>query len=449
MRPVRHVGPDLFQSTLPIRGATLAVEKTVPRPRFQSTLPIRGATLRAEAARRRAGFQSTLPIRGATVRHRAVVDLCVISIHAPHTGSDQGHSVVEFTYTYFNPRSPYGERPCATWQARGTTNFNPRSPYGERRTYGIFYTSDERFQSTLPIRGATSCRSPVRKLSEFQSTLPIRGATRPVAQVLLGEGISIHAPHTGSDRAAPHTKPMANYFNPRSPYGERLGKEALSPWTLAFQSTLPIRGATARLVKGNDAYVISIHAPHTGSDIGHINALDAVIISIHAPHTGSDDAHGDVGIEDYISIHAPHTGSDNISNGKPSHKSFISIHAPHTGSDQGHSVVEFTYTYFNPRSPYGERPFDDARRASTARISIHAPHTGSDAGLCRRGPARGDFNPRSPYGERPSWPPVERSVRTFQSTLPIRGATRERLQHGLQGRISIHAPHTGSDRYKL
>ena len=36
--------------------------------------------------------------------------------------------------------------------------------------------------------------------------------------------------------------------------------------TKLFQSTLPVRGATASLTGGNQAYMISIHAPREGSD---------------------------------------------------------------------------------------------------------------------------------------------------------------------------------------
>ena len=38
----------------------------------------------------------------------------------------------------------------------------------------------------------------------------------------------------------------------------------------------------------NESYVTSIHAPHTGSDLGLGPLALLVLISIHAPHTGSD-----------------------------------------------------------------------------------------------------------------------------------------------------------------
>ena len=78
----------------------------------------------------------------------------------------------------------------------------------------------------------------------FQSTLPMRGATSARHCERGGGHISIHAPHAGSD---PHglSKPCrTRYFNPRSPCGERLRSGAFPKASERFQSTLPMRGAT-------------------------------------------------------------------------------------------------------------------------------------------------------------------------------------------------------------
>ena len=102
---------------------------------FQSTLPVRGATRFAPDVCRGLLFQSTLPVRGATFGRRA---------------GDSGAG-------YFNPRSPCGERRitflvcCAN-----CCNFNPRSPCGERRLNVQNIHISFLFQSTLPVRGATN-----------------------------------------------------------------------------------------------------------------------------------------------------------------------------------------------------------------------------------------------------------------------------------------------------
>ena len=80
----------------------------------------------------------------------------------------------------------------------------------------------------------------------FQSTRPIRGATSHNIRRPSTVHISIHAPHTGRDDTAPLLGPGGHHFNPRAPYGAR-----------------PVSGNTKINDKG-----ISIHAPHTGRDHG-------------------------------------------------------------------------------------------------------------------------------------------------------------------------------------
>ena len=57
--------------------------------------------------------------------------------------------------------------------------------------------------------------------------------------------ISIHAPRAGSDPSSKFTLFTIKYFNPRSPCGERLKSSLSFTHFLIFQSTLPVRGATA------------------------------------------------------------------------------------------------------------------------------------------------------------------------------------------------------------
>ena len=146
------------------------------------------------------GFQSTRPIRGATLSTMVFCCGVMISIHAPHTGRD--HALVRpfQRQQNFNPRAPYGARrdfPCSGtrtqrisihaphtgrdqllyltfWQGR---NFNPRAPYGARH----------------------GRRKEKKRIKIFQSTRPIRGATYGGMVSRRHVHISIHAPHTGRD----------------------------------------------------------------------------------------------------------------------------------------------------------------------------------------------------------------------------------------------------------
>jgi len=56
---------------------------------------------------------------------------------------------------YFNPRSPWGERLCTSEVQDLHINFNPRSPWGERLKKIYDKNKDLKFQSTLPVGGAT------------------------------------------------------------------------------------------------------------------------------------------------------------------------------------------------------------------------------------------------------------------------------------------------------
>jgi len=55
-----------------------------------------------------------------------------------------------------------------------------------------------------------------------------------------------------------------------------------------FQSTLPVKGATAAWASGEQKKAISIHAPCEGSDLLCFIGFIPCFISIHAPCEGSD-----------------------------------------------------------------------------------------------------------------------------------------------------------------
>ena len=101
-------------------------------------------------------------------------------------------------------------------------DFNPRSPWGERHVPFWVSSATRLFQSTLPVGGATcSKRSTGRRIV-----------------------ISIHAPRGGSDFFGEWHCGKHWYFNPRSPWGERLKRNTFSVVVDTFQSTLPVGGAT-------------------------------------------------------------------------------------------------------------------------------------------------------------------------------------------------------------
>ena len=237
--------------------------------------------------------------------------------------------------------------------------------------------------------------------------------------------ISIHAPRTGSDRAASRSAFSSSNFNPRSPHGERPVVPAAGDCiTFKFQSTLPARGATNRRQGRHEDLQISIHAPRTGSDLLCSLCRRFVAISIHAPRTGSDAIFSAVAF---------------------SSSPFQST-LPARGATAPFAGCATSRGYFNPRSPHGERHSRRAVAAPQAAISIHAPRTGSDRAQLVRADGHLTISIHAPRTgsdrRRGGWCP-RRS--RFQSTLPARGATVLHSATCAQLKISIHAPRTGSD----
>ena len=262
-----------FQSTLPLRGATFYRYSVALAPcDFNPRSPC------GERQGNRFGgsgfgrFQSTLPLRGATQEVKRVERLDLISIHAPLAGSDMIRIAWLWRCGNFNPRSPCGERLAEYMHfCNRLLNFNPRSPCGERPNSLATSLSSRRFQSTLPLRGATrrrwrrchrlryfNPRSPCGERHrydvvfvdylQFQSTLPLRGAT--AAGDLPGQdpGISIHAPLAGSDLSALVDRLETELFQSTLPLrGATSRRRWMTPRRWIFQSTLPLRGATTSL----------------------------------------------------------------------------------------------------------------------------------------------------------------------------------------------------------
>ena len=146
----------MFQSTLPVRGATIKtfcggfpVGVSIHAPRagsdFSGTICCvsgKGVSIHAP----RAGSDNSRMSRYINVG---------VSIHAPRAGSDQlvSHSRIELTVSIHAPRAG-SDLTLRTW-TMPLYGFNPRSPCGERHPDSEYPNVVEVFQSTLPVRGAT------------------------------------------------------------------------------------------------------------------------------------------------------------------------------------------------------------------------------------------------------------------------------------------------------
>ena len=325
----------------------------------------------------------------------------MISIHAPRMGSDRFGRRHRPVGGHFNPRSPDGERQNRKRRSNQMKDFNPRSPDGERHTRRLCRTLTRNFNPRSPDgeRHGLPC-------GEVASRF-----------------ISIHTPRMGSDLWTSTWRCPSNHFNPRSPDGERP-----SPQYRSFRPA-----------------AISIHAPRMGSDCKLPGSGGACTISIHAPRMGSD----------YCGITCT------------SRRAYFNPRSPDGERPRAPRCSTRTSRYFNPRSPDGERRLrhrntmvtekfqstlpgwgatrGESNPVQSCRISIHAPRMGSDASVCRRWFDSWHFNPRSPDGERHGGTWACATRKTFQSTLPGWGATRQGRINVEEVRISIHAPRMGSD----
>ena len=107
-----------------------------------------------------------------------------------------------------------------------------------------------RFQSTLPVRGATLMAWSSTRSLIFQSTLPVRGAT---------------------GRSWSHGQPVVPFQSTLPVRGATCVDNFVPNCLLLFQSTLPVRGATWSCGQRPPFRRISIHAPREGSDMDRID----------------------------------------------------------------------------------------------------------------------------------------------------------------------------------
>ena len=175
-----------------------------------------------------------------------------ISIHAPRAGSDKKVSFLVQHDRDFNPRSPCGERQMPPFCHIRKLEISIHAPRAGSDGHIAFNAAHVVGISIHAPRAGSDGFAPAKKryADIFQSTLPVRGATDGQKKRVCGNPISIHAPRAGSDSftTAGHSAEDAN-FNPRSPCGERPDRPNRSPCRTSFQSTLPVRGATAILHK--------------------------------------------------------------------------------------------------------------------------------------------------------------------------------------------------------
>ena len=125
---------------------------------FQSTLPVRGATRLAFRRCRIWDYFNPRSPCGERLAFRAFKQCSFdISIHAPRAGSDPHFHPLVKGFCNFNPRSPCGERRCIrAARFERQLNFNPRSPCGERQRLADGTKHKDRISIHAPRAGSDS-----------------------------------------------------------------------------------------------------------------------------------------------------------------------------------------------------------------------------------------------------------------------------------------------------
>ena len=282
----------------------------------------------------------------------------------------------------FNPRAPCGARPSGDSPAEPLTCFNPRAPCGAR-PHGLLYTA--------------------RNVS-FQSTRPMRGATGTVDRGLKERPVSIHAPHAGRDTRPYTRRGFSDGFNPRAPCGARRDKRG---------------GILLDLL-------VSIHAPHAGRDRRHRHVYHRrVRFNPRAP-CGARPSY-QIAIIRLLRFNprAP-CGARPTSSERLRVQVFVSIHAPHAGRDTRCHVETARVKSFNPRAPCGARQNLKKGIDIIAGFNPRAP-CGARHTFLKNSNHNHGFNPRAPCGARLCTRILSIRSVWFQSTRPMRGATRRHM----------------------
>ena len=190
--------------------------------------------------------------------------------------------------------------------------FQSTHPLRDATTSDWFLSPPAVFQSTHPLRDATRCKDTYSNNSLISIHAPLTGCDWVYLQESrLLFNISIHAPLTGCDQTADESRQLDGNFNPRTPYGMRRDSQSISARYSWFQSTHPLRDATATALLLYRYLIISIHAPLTGCDWSKLFAAShRFYFNPRTPYGMRQMAQAIALYFEHISIHAPLTGCD-------------------------------------------------------------------------------------------------------------------------------------------
>ena len=151
--------------------------------------------------------------------------------------------------SHFNPRAPCGARRRRFWSSWRSFPISTHAPLaGRDQKFSVSIHTEEQFQPTRPLRGATTNGYDLRYSMPYFNPRAPCGA-RPVCPRYPGNisnTISTHAPLAGRDFDQMRDTLIDQF--PISTHAPLAGRDGfhLHPvlWYLRFQPTRPLRGAT-------------------------------------------------------------------------------------------------------------------------------------------------------------------------------------------------------------
>ena len=244
------------------------------------------------------------------------------------------------------------------------------------------------------------------------------------------------------------TTPLTSLFQSTRPVRDATGQNGRSTWRPRFQSTRPVRDATRWR-----------HQPRRPRTHFNPRAPYGTRPKLWGTSPRSMRFQSTRPVRDATGLPDPLVGIE-----------IISIHAPRTGRDWSGIPTQTWSHNFNPRAPYGTRPRCRPPARFSRNFNPRAPYGTRRAELRKTGDKK-IFQSTRPVRDATKWPVSFSTGSKFQSTRPVRDATRP-TDKAIAGalfqstrpvrdatlalevsrntcQISIHAPRTGRDRKEL
>ena len=160
----------------------------------------------------------------------------------------------------------------------------------------------------------------------------------------------------GATRAESRIYLLGCYFNPRTPCGVRLIEKSCESTPIDISIHAPHAGCDAKIeAQGREFQAFQSTHPMRGATAITTIYYIIIIISIHAPHAGCDFFSSNYTLEDI---------------------KFQSTH-PMRGATFGRAMIDSNGDDFNPRTPCGVRPLEQQQTLESLRFQSTHPMRGA------------------------------------------------------------------------